>query len=260
LPTTSVHGLHVDYTDVGNGLPVVFVPSLDGSKEWFRCQAAGLSGFCRVISYDLRTAKDCPDYSLDMLRDDLAGLIAVLRLRSPVVVGYSFGALITLRLAATRPQSCALLVLCSAGPAYNDLNDDDLASHLTLPRVARRRWFSKFLGEKRSIRNEDDSETTTKELAALSSPPDRATLSARLKIARETDLTPVLEEVSVPTLVLAGALEERFVLAGCQTICERIPDSPLEVMEDADQYYFHTRYDLFNDILCEYIRRRLREL
>ena len=89
---------------------------------------------------------------------------------------------------------------------------------------------------------------------------DRATLNARLKLLRETDLRPVLSEVEAPALIVAGSAEKPYILAGSQLMDQALPDSSLEIIEDADQFHFYTRHDLFNSVVAEFLSHKIARL
>jgi len=82
---------------------------------------------------------------------------------------------------------------------------------------------------------------------------DQPTLKARLKILRETDMTSVLDQIEAPTVIIAGSKESPDILSGSQLMYQSIPDSSLEIIEDADQYYFYTNHDRYNAIIADHL-------
>ena len=60
-------------------------------------------------------------------------------------------------------------------------------------------------------------------------------------------------KVEVPTLIVASSGEPHYVLSGAQTLYEGIPESAMDVIEDADRFYFYTRHDLLNGILSDFL-------
>ena len=73
----------------------------------------------RVVTYDARghglSAKPTSAYGFDHLRGDALAVIRAARLRRPVIVGHSWGAMVALDLAAERPASVAGAVLIDGG-------------------------------------------------------------------------------------------------------------------------------------------------
>jgi len=82
---------------------------------------------------------------------------------------------------------------------------------------------------------------------------DGSTLRARLKLLRHTDLEPILPNVGVPALVIAGSLDAPPLLAGAQRLAELLPGATLEGLENADRFCFYTRYDLFNAVVDNFL-------
>ena len=60
---------------------------------------------------DTATASGPAEYSLELMRDDVARLMEALGVLGAIVVGHSMGALTAYLLAATRPELIRLLVL-----------------------------------------------------------------------------------------------------------------------------------------------------
>ncbi|MCL4499545.1 MAG: alpha/beta hydrolase, partial [Chloroflexi bacterium] len=180
---------------------------------------------------------------------------------SAAVVGHSLGGLVALQFALSFPDRCPALVLCSTTPAMPSLTDGELIYHL-LPAETRfdgvfsRLWKRLFGYKQPTVDDSDPRSYLIRSMADL----DRATLSRRLSILRDTDMTPALGEIAVPTLIVASSGDKPYILASSQLMDERIPDSSLEVIENADQFYFHTRHDLFNALLADYLTEKIARL
>ncbi len=122
--------------DRGSGPPIVVVPGLQGRWEWTRPALLELSKRCRAIGYSL-----CGDFGSGMKVDPRLGmdnyviqLDAVLDragLERAAICGVSFGGLVALRYAATRPARVSALILASApGPRWT-------------PSARQARWLSR---------------------------------------------------------------------------------------------------------------------
>lgn len=258
MPIIDVDGLRVNYNDAGSGVPLVFVPGLGASGDWFCYQSSGLSDRYRVITYDLRRARRRTRYSLDLLVDDLSRFLSALHIYSAVVVGHSLGGLVALKFAASHPDHCPALVLASVTPSFPNLPDDEMQDHLLPGKIitesfAARLWKRLFKAKK----NSEDNGSSLGCLAQHMANTDRATLSAQMRLLRETDLTPLLSSIAVPTLIIVDLSERPYVLAGAQVLEEGIANSSLEVIEDAEQFYFHTRHDQFNAILSDFLEQEI---
>lgn len=256
MPVIDVNGQRISYSDTGHGAPVVFVPGLAGSGEWFHYQAVGLADRFRVITYDLRRARG--EYSLDVLVNDLDRLLLALRLYNAAVVGYSLGGMVALKYASLRPERLPGVVLCSTAPSYAQQADSDLISTY-FPEGLKIEGFWERLWSRLTRRQVSETKTDAPHqfLAETASNLDISTLNMRLKIMRETDLSSVLPEIEVPALIVASLGDPPFVMSGSQALYEGLPDSSLEVMEIEDRFYFYTRHDLFNALLADYLTKMI---
>jgi pimeloyl-ACP methyl ester carboxylesterase len=73
----------------------------------------------RIVTYDARghglSAKPTSAYGFDHVRADAVAVIRAARLRRPVIVGHSWGAMVALDVAAERPRSVSAAVLVDGG-------------------------------------------------------------------------------------------------------------------------------------------------
>ncbi|MDE5910132.1 MAG: alpha/beta hydrolase [Lachnospiraceae bacterium] len=87
--------LHIHYTDVGNGQPIVFIHGWNADSTVFDFVSRSLLEY-RCISYDARGHGDSDavdnGVSMKVLAEDLAWLIESLDLECPVLAGWSMGA------------------------------------------------------------------------------------------------------------------------------------------------------------------------
>lgn len=112
----TVNGVRIAYSDTGgNGIPLVLVHGSWGSRHNWDPVVGDLAGHFRVVSYDRRGHSDSEraagqgHFSEDVA--DLAALIERLDLAPAWVAGNSSGAVITLNLAAVRPDLCRGIIV-----------------------------------------------------------------------------------------------------------------------------------------------------
>ncbi|HEU4511778.1 MAG TPA: alpha/beta hydrolase [Nocardioidaceae bacterium] len=104
-----INGVRISYASTaGPGEPLVLVHGSWGSRHHWDPVIPGLAGHFQVVAYDRRGHSESErppgqgSFAQDV--DDLAELIEHLRLAPAWVVGNSAGAVITLKLAAARPE------------------------------------------------------------------------------------------------------------------------------------------------------------
>lgn len=117
MPTIRVGDIDVYYEIHGDGPPLVLVGGLGVDLTVFAPFTEQLARSFRVLTFDNRGAgrTDKPDvpYSIPMMADDTAGLMAALGLSRAHVVGVSMGGRIAMELAARYPSRVDRLVLIS---------------------------------------------------------------------------------------------------------------------------------------------------
>ena len=124
------NGIQINYVVEGEGPWVVMSHSLACELSMWREQAALLKTRYRVLRFDTRGhgGSDAPEgpYTLDMLCEDLRGLLDALSLESPHFIGLSMGGMIGMTFALKYPKRLRSLVLCDttsrmppdAGPVW----------------------------------------------------------------------------------------------------------------------------------------------
>jgi 3-oxoadipate enol-lactonase len=110
------NGIEINYTIEGQGPWVVMSHSLACDRSMWDEQAQLLKARYRVLRFDTRGhgGSDAPDgaYTLDMLSDDLLGLLDGLSLEAPHFIGLSMGGMIGMTFALRHPGRFRSLVLC----------------------------------------------------------------------------------------------------------------------------------------------------
>ena len=119
-------GLRLHVTRAGDGLPLVLLHGFTGSSETWDSLQRALASDAGAIAVDLTghgrsgTPEDPARYALPRLADDLACVLDALSLHRAVVLGYSLGGRAALHLALRHPERVAALVLESASPGLVD--------------------------------------------------------------------------------------------------------------------------------------------
>lgn len=110
------NGIEIDYTVEGQGQWVVMSHSLGCDQSMWDEQARLLKARYRVLRFDTRGhgGSDAPDgaYTLDMLSEDLLGLLDGLSAEAPHFIGLSMGGMIGMTFALKYPKRLRSLALC----------------------------------------------------------------------------------------------------------------------------------------------------
>ncbi len=129
-----VGDVSLGYRVVGEpgGQPVVLLHGLGDSGPDWAPVVEGLAAAFRVFVVDLRGHGDSDrpgDYSFELMRDDVLGFLAAMRLERVALVGHSMGAVVAVLVAQAAPERVTHLVLEDATvPRPGDLYRPPLAA------------------------------------------------------------------------------------------------------------------------------------
>jgi len=111
----NVDGLRIAYRQAGTGPPLFLIHGLRGSSRYWNQYAPVLSQQFTVIAADLKgfgeSAKPRHGYSPDDHARLMKGLLHLLQVERAIVLGYSLGGIVALRLAMRYPDLVERLVL-----------------------------------------------------------------------------------------------------------------------------------------------------
>jgi len=197
-----------------------------------------LAADCRVITYDHRGhgSSDAPDglYTIADLADDAARLLRELDSGPVVWVGLSMGGMAGQELALRHPSLVAALVIANTTSCY--------------PEAAREMWQQRI----ETVRAQGIGAIADAVMGRYFHDQFRAEHGATVARFRQrltstgadgyvgcchavgtVDTTARLPQIGVPTLVIAGELDQGTPLAMSQTLVEKIPQARLAVLKDA---------------------------
>ncbi len=124
-----VNGINLHYLDHPGGEPtLILLHGLTANAHAFDgLVQAGLSPRFRTISVDLRgrgqSDKPATGYSLAEHGADILGLLDQLGIEKAVLVGHSFGGLLSVYLAATHPERVSCMVIMDAGLLHPNVRE-----------------------------------------------------------------------------------------------------------------------------------------
>lgn len=233
----AANGIEVAWFEVGRGDPVVLVHGLADDHRAWRRVVAPLMLTRRVILYDLRghgeTAPGDADGTLTQLAADLTGLLEALDLPRAVVAGFSLGGTIAMRAALDRPDRVAALALVGTSSRVNR---------------AARAWYEARAGladrDDPGLRATLDADTRdvyrnrpgeiedglTIRRASTADPRGYANACRAMAGLNEAPLDDELGAIAVPTVILAGELDQHCPPRAGEIIAARIPGSTLHVL------------------------------
>jgi pimeloyl-ACP methyl ester carboxylesterase len=118
MPNVTANGINHHYEQQGVGEPLILIPYLAADNACYAFQVADYAKHFTCISLDLRgtgeSASSEEPYSTKNLADDVAAVIAALKIERAHVAGLSLGAAVGMLLAAKYPERVKSLSLHSS--------------------------------------------------------------------------------------------------------------------------------------------------
>jgi 3-oxoadipate enol-lactonase len=240
--TNSKPALHYSVRAPRNGKAprhtIVLSHALGCDLSMWDSLANQLAADCCVISYDHRGhgGSDAPEglYSIAEMADDAARLLRELDSGPVVWIGLSMGGMVGQELALRHPSLLAALLLANTTSGY--------------PQAAREMWQQRI----ETVRAQGVEAIADAVMGRYFHDRFRAEHSATVARFRQrlvstgadgyigcchavgnVDTSARLPQITVPTLVIAGELDQGTPLAMSQTLAEKIPQASLMVLKDA---------------------------
>jgi 3-oxoadipate enol-lactonase len=239
--------------------PVVTMShALAASLQMWEPQLPALVGCYRVLRYDTRGhgGSEVPPgpYTLEMLADDVLGLLAALGIERTHFVGLSMGGMIGQALALKRPEALLSLVLADtssrmppeSGPAW----DARIAVAQTQGMAALvegtiERWFTApFI---------DHSPQTVDRIRMLIRTTAPGGFVGCSQAIRALDYAERLGEIRVPTLIIVGEQDMGTPVAASEFMRAAIPGAKLCVLPSAAHLSNIEQAERFNEVLTGFL-------
>jgi 3-oxoadipate enol-lactonase len=241
------------------GAPVVTLShSLASSLEMWEKQVPALAGRYRVLRYDTRGhgGSEVPPgpYTLEMLADDVLGLLDALGVERTHFVGLSMGGMIGQAVALKRPDVLASLVLadtaCSMGPEAGPLWDARIAAAqdqgmAALVEGTIERWFTQpFMTRAPEVVDR------VRVLIRTTAPQGFVSCSQAI---RALDYADRLHEIRVPTLIIVGQDDLGTPVAASELMHAAVAGSQLVVLPSAAHLSNIEQAERFNRTLLDFL-------
>lgn len=226
----------IAYRRAGSGAPLVLLHGfLCDSRVW-RTQLEGLSDEFDVVAWDAPGAGATPDPAETFTIADWARSLAAFlddhEIEQAHVLGMSWGGMLALELYRLQPNRVLSLLLAGAYAGWKGSLGEDVAAQrlercvresTLLPEEFVHLWVPEFFSESRPQQLYD-------EMAAIVR--DFHPLGFRLmaKSLAETDDTPLLRDIEVPTLLIWGEQDFRSPLSIAHRFADDIPGAELAVI------------------------------
>jgi 3-oxoadipate enol-lactonase len=259
----TVNGIETYYEiDGREGAPwLVFSHSLACSVRMWDGEVAKLKDRYRVLAYDTRghgqSAAPKGPYTLEMLADDLHGLLKKLEVRKAHFCGLSMGGMIGQTFALKYPGIFETLTLCDttssyppeAAPMWQErIRIAETKGMEPLVQPTLERWFTE------SFRNSQP-DKVSRVAALIRSTPVAGYVGCCAAIPK-IDVTARLKEIQTPALVICGADDPATPPAMARVIRESLPRAQLALIPQAAHLCNVEQPEAFGRALAEFLTSR----
>ena len=246
------------------GIPVVFLHGFTGSHATWYDMIASFSTDFRCIALDLpghgQTVQTEPVRMEDFC-EDLALLFDTLTVEQAHLVGYSMGGRVALSFAILYPKRVATLTLESASPGLEapheqvarQTKDDSLAQKIEENGIAAfvQRWENLSLFATQKSMPDQKKEKIRAERLAQSERGLAASLRG-MGTGKQPSWWDQLATISSPVLIIAGALDKKFVSIA-EKMAINFRNSNLHIVSDAGHAVHVEQTEKFDTIVKDFI-------
>ena len=257
----AVRDVEMAYLDVGAGPVVLLLHGFPFDKSMWADQVNVLSaaGF-RTVVPDLRglgeTKATTEISTMDDMARDAAALLDELKIENGIVCGLSMGGYVAFEFAHLFPSRVRGLVLAGTrAPADNEQEQAGREQQIqTMLRAGMVpisiATVSKLLAP-RTLADKPDVVKRVRKLITGSDPKGAA--AAQRGMAARRDYSDDLPNIKAPTLIIVGREDPIRPVADAEFMRERIPNSRLEIIEDAAHMTNMEQPKVFNDGLVSFL-------
>ena len=213
---------------------IIFIHGFPFGKEIWQSQLEALPNNIQGIAYDIRGYGESDSghgfFSIDLFAKDLIQLIDTIGLQKVILCGVSMGGYIALRTYELQGALISGLILCdtNSGADTNVNKINRFASIEKIQEEGKGAFANEFLKKVFSVKTQEERHDMTSSIFKLiMALPDSTLCATQMALASRTDTSPILEKVTVPTLIVRGAEDQLMSVQQANDLHHAIPGSEL---------------------------------
>lgn len=247
-----IDGLNINYTDIGEGIPVLLLHGWGSSCEVYTGFINTLKNRCRLVALDFpgcgKSDTMAEPWDLQKYCDFVLKFMAAVGLENPIMMGHSHGGRVTLYMTASGMVNPPKIVLLDAAglipkktfkQKYRAKSFKAIKAVLTLPLI--KNFSGSLLDKARRHYGSADYNAAPEVL--------RKTLVSLVN----TDIRDILSNIKCPSLLIWGENDTATPLADAKVIEALIPDAGLCVIKGTGHFSFVERPYEANAIINSFI-------
>ena len=256
---TQVNGITIAYSDRGTGLPIVFLHAFPLNRTMWAAQEEALSLQFRVITVDLRghgeSGAPLWRYTLEQSADDVNALLDQLSIQRAIFVGLSMGGYILFAFYRKYAASVKGLILADtkaqadtvegkegrfqmAQTAYTQ-GPSAIAS-LMIPKLLAPQTIQTRPGLVQHVR------------AMIENNQVSGIGGGLMAMAERPDSVPLLKQITCPTLIIVGELDQATPPSDARLMADHIPNARLAIISNAAHLVNIEQPEAFNQIVATF--------
>ena len=258
--------MHVELAGLGH--PLLLLHGFTGGATTWAALATQLSPYRRTLAVDLighgqsAAPAEAERYRMERCVADLLALLDALEIARADVLGYSMGGRVALQLAAAAPERVGALLLESSSPglaspaerAARAAADADMAAAIERDGLAAfvAQWerlplFASQAALPAELRERQRAQRLHNRPLGL------ANSLRGMGTGQQTSLWDRLPDLRMPTLLLAGALDQKYCTIA-QRMAAQMPNARLALVPNAGHTIHLEQPGLFADTVLEFLQ------
>ena len=233
MPTIESNGETLFYTQTGDGPAVVLLHAVGARAALWSETAAHFGDDRRIYAFDLRGHGDSSlNGSLEVtdMTADLVGALEALGVDRFHLVGVSLGAGIAVHLAASVGSAVESLSVAGIGLVPDQVLEDEVYGIREAAHYLAEEDFAEQIGE--ALLMPEAPAAGIEGIRAGVASLGKRNYLAGLEAMLATDLTGVAPNVTAPSLVLHGELDELVSEEQARALADALPEGTLQILEN----------------------------
>jgi len=231
---------------------VLFLHGIRGNRRNWAGQVQFFSSRFKAAAWDARGYGDSQDYEgalqFEQFTADVLRVAAHFKAAKLHLVGLSMGGRIARNVALRAPERVHSLVLISTSPGFDVLSLDSVKRFVAERRDATPQSLRRLLGSK-------PNHAAYQELLDSVSRIHEASYQKTLEASVAQDRAAPLEQISVPTLVIAGDEDTVYPPELAREMARRIPGAELVMFERTGHLANLEEPERFNKLVFDFLSR-----
>ena len=236
-----INDFKISYNDVGDGtVPIIFLHGFPFDKSMWKAQLEHLKENNRVIALDFRgfgkSIDENTPLSMELFTEDLILFMEELNIERAVICGLSLGAFVALDAIKRFPERFDALILCDT-QCIADTSKVKEKRHKTIEEINAngssefKEKFVKSVFHKETLTNKPALVDELRTVVNANS--DRVIKAGLLALADRSETCSILENITIPTLIICGRQDEITPLTQSEAMHKSIKNSELRIIDNA---------------------------